>query len=166
MHLFGRISHALAKRPVQKNHENQRFFNDFENALFVFISLFFILDGPKGPFETPSGERSGDFGVPRAPSEIGERPPWAPWASPRAPSRLPLSGPGRKQMGPSQHRKSQFPPAKTILSAMPSFDNPPFNWSHNFLTVFLVFSSASLPFFLFFDELSFSYFDFIVGVCS
>ena len=115
----------------------------------VSVSVFYNPRGSEGPSETPFGERSGDFGVPRAPSEIGERPPWAPWASPRDPSRLPLSGPGRKQMGPSQHRKSQFHTIKTMLSAMPSFDNPPFNWSHNFLTVFLVFSSASLPFFCF-----------------
>ena len=33
---------------------------------FSFL-CFFILDGPKGPSETPSGERSGDFGVPRSP---------------------------------------------------------------------------------------------------
>ena len=45
---------------------------------------FFILDGPKGPSETPSGERSGDFGVPRTPLEIGEGLPWAPWAAPWA----------------------------------------------------------------------------------
>ena len=103
------------------------FFNNFENAFLVSVSVFYNPRGSEGPSETPFGERSGDFGVPRAPSEIGERLPWAPWASPRAPSRLPLSGPGRKQMGPSQHRKSQFHTVKTILSAMPSFDNPPFN---------------------------------------
>ena len=101
LHLFGLISHALAKRPVQKSYKNQRFFYDFENALFVFISLFFMLDGPKGPSETPSGERSGDFGVPRTPLEIGEGRPWAPWAAPRATFRLLHIELLRKRAGPS-----------------------------------------------------------------
>ena len=45
-------------------------------------------DGPRAPRD-PLGQRSGDFGVPRTPLEIGEGPPWAPWAAPRAPFRLP-----------------------------------------------------------------------------
>ena len=53
------------------------------------LLCFSSRDGPRGPSETPFGERSGDFGVPRAPLEIGEGPPWAPWAAPRAPFRLP-----------------------------------------------------------------------------
>ena len=86
---LGCILHALAKSPLQKCYKNQAYFNDFENAVFVSISVFYIPRGPKGSSETPFGERFGDFGVPRPPLEIGKRPPWAPWAAPRAPFRLP-----------------------------------------------------------------------------
>ena len=49
---------------------------------------------------------------------------------------------------------------------MPCFDTPPVNPCHSFLTIFWVFSSASLPFSFFVGELELSYFDFIVGGCS
>ena len=65
-------------------YKNQPYFNDFENALFASISVFFVPRRPKGPSETPFEDQSGNFGVPRAPLEIGEGPPWAPWAAPRA----------------------------------------------------------------------------------
>ena len=78
----------FARSGEAKCYKNQRYFNDFENALFVSISVFFIPRRPKGSSETPFRERSGDFGVPRAPLEIGNGPPWAPWAAPRAPFRL------------------------------------------------------------------------------
>ena len=84
------------------------FFKRVRKRIFGLRFCFLQPKGSESPSETPFGERSGDFGVPRAPSEIGEWPPWAPWVSPRDPSRLPLSGPVRKQMGPSQHRKSEF----------------------------------------------------------
>ena len=149
MHPFSRISHALAKRPVQKCNKNQPYFNDFENAMFVSISVFFIPRGPKGPSETPFGERSGDFGVPSTPLEIGEGPPWAAWAAPRAPFRLTDIGPWRKKAGPSQHKKTHFHTGKTILFVMFSFDTPPANRSYSFLTLFFVFSSASWPLFFY-----------------
>ena len=63
-------SHALAKPPLQKCYKNQPFFNDFENALLVSVSRFCTRRGPEGPSETPFGERSGDFGVPKAPPEF------------------------------------------------------------------------------------------------
>ena len=70
------------------------------------LLCFSSRDGPRAPSETPFGERSGDFGVPRAPLEIGEGPPWAPWAAPRATLGLRDIELLRKKAEPSQHEKN------------------------------------------------------------
>ena len=86
-----------ADPPTQKCYKNQRYFNDFENALLVSVSHFCSFRGSKDPSRTPFGEHTAPFWAPWTPPEISKRPPWSPQGAQRPPKSLPLLDPWPKK---------------------------------------------------------------------
>ena len=86
-----------ADPPTQKCYKNQRYFNDFENALLVSVSHFCSFRGSKDPSRTPFGEHTAPFWAPWTPPEISKRPPWSPQGAQRPPKSLALICPWLKK---------------------------------------------------------------------